>query len=40
MSGAYIHYLNFMGDLMLGIAVWIAPGALAVFAYKMWRKWT
>lgn len=33
-------YLAFMGDLMLGIAVWIAPGALAVFAYKMWRKWT
>ena len=33
-------YLVFMGDLMLGVALWIAPGALAVTAYKLWRKWT
>ena len=40
MSGAFIHYLTFMGDLFLGVAMWIAPGALAVIAYKLWRKWT
>ncbi len=38
MSGAFIHYLTFMGDLSIGIAIWIAPGALGVFAFKMWRK--
>ena len=39
MRGSFIHYLNFMGDLMFGVAVWIAPGALGVYAYKLWRKW-
>ena len=38
MSGAFIHYLVFMGDLMIGVAIWIAPGALAIFAYRLWRK--
>ena len=31
-------YLAFMGDLMLGVAIWIAPGALGIFAYRLWRK--
>ena len=31
-------YLAFMGDLMLGVAIWVAPGALGIFAYRLWRK--
>ena len=31
-------YLVFMGDLMIGVTMWIAPGALGVMAFKMWRK--
>jgi len=33
-----VQYLTFMGDLMLGVAIWIAPGALGIFAYRLWRK--
>jgi len=38
MTGMLVQYLAFMGDLMLGVAIWIAPGALAIFAYRLWRK--
>ena len=38
MTGMFVQYLAFMGDLMLGVAIWIAPGALGIFAYRLWRK--
>ena len=38
MTGMFVQYLAFMGDFMLGVAIWIAPGALGIFAYRLWRK--
>ncbi len=38
MTGMFVQYLAFIGDLMLGVAIWIAPGALGIFAYRLWRK--
>ena len=29
-------YLTLMVDLLIGIAIWIAPGALGIFAYRIW----
>ena len=38
MTVMFVQYLAFMGDLILGVAIWIAPGALGIFAYRLWRK--
>jgi len=31
-------YVTFMAELVIGVALWIAPGALGVLLHRFWKR--